>query len=552
MSATEEDLRLMFREAERRGDRQTAIAAMDKLESLKGEPTEQVTPKQKEPSFGDKLQLKLDKRLAEVNQTLEDHATGKIGTGQANIQVLGKGVAGSVLDIIGAETTEAVKGIGMMIPDSVSEPIKQYATKAWDWVSTSEFGQYVGEELKANVNAYKTIKEKFPQEAKTLESVVNIGLLMAPAKTKAKAEPSILGKGANVIEKSGRASAATKRTDFVTDLISPVKTKKVLTEEAGRTVEQGRGIFKHNVVTPSPHEKVVASQVERIKGVTPKNTVQRNYNIIAKENQRLAQKLEADVGKRRIFVLNSTATKNIDDAVEELVKTNPTIIGNAQTVANRVATKAKELISANEGTPLGILNARKQLDQWIKKQKGAKIFAPDMENTLSVSLRTVRQAMNKTVEQHAHGVGVKNSLKRQNLLYDAMENIAPKAAAEANHAIARAWQNAVKVLPFRGVANQELALLFGMGGLGAAAVFAPWVSGALAVTLTGMGIKGAIISPKTRLGLAKLLKMVDRAILTSENPSMIKQLRADRALLVDLMKNAEVIDEQQEQVANGN
>ena len=237
------------------------------------------------------------------------------------------------------------------------------------------------------------------------------------------------------------------------------------------------------------------------------------------------------------------AERNIDDAVRKLISENPVIVGDAQRVAERVAKKAKELMSQNPSTAQGLLESRKQLDSWIRLQKGQKAFDPAMENALSVSVRTVRQTMNDTIGKAVPSVAVKNELRKQSLLYDALDNIAPKAAAEANTAIARAWQNAVKVLPFRGVANHELALLFGVGGLGAAAMFAPYVSGLLGVTLVGMGIKKAVMSANTRKGLGLLLKSVDRAVLTSKNPSMIKQLRADRALIIETLKNSETGEE---------
>jgi len=75
-------------------------------------------------------------------------------------------------------------------------------------------------------------------------------------------------------------------------------------------------------------------------------------------------------------------------------------------------------------------------------------------------------------------------------------------------------------------------------------MFAPWVTGLLGIFLVGKGIKGLAMSPNARIGVGKLIKTVDKAILTSENPSMIKQLRADRALLIELMKDAETSEEE--------
>lgn len=545
MSASQDDLRLMFKEAERRGDRATAVAVMSKLESFE---QQQEQPEQQPPSgegseFGQQVEEKLATRMEEVNKTLEDYATGKVGSIQAGIQIVGKGGAGSALDVIGEEVIESVKGISLIIPDSIEDPVKDAAKSGWKWLTETNAGEFVADALKGGMKTYNEFKELNPQEAKTLESVVNVGLLLAPTKVKKNADPNILGKAATTINKSAEKTITTRRADFVGGLITPKKTAKVLTDEVARTTEKGVGAFKRNIVALSPREADIAKEIRKIKGVIPKNSVQRNYNIINAENAKLAKQLEKDLTKRRFLVLGGTAEKNIDDAVSKLVSENPVIVGDAQRVASRVATKAKEIISKNSPTPSGLLQSRKELDFWIKSQKGQKAFDPAMENALSVSVRSVRNSINDTLEKSIPSVAVKKSLKKQNLLYEALDNVAPKAAAEANTAIARAWQNAVKVLPFRGVANQELALLFGVGGLGAAAMFAPYVSGALGLSLVAMAGKSAVMSPNTRKGLSLLLKSVDRAVLTSKNPSMIKQLRADRALIIETLKNSETEEE---------
>ena len=523
----------------------TQDEALEYAKQQFGQPQEQQKPQ--EQGYLGKLGDVFEKRGEEVGKTAADFYDFKLLPHEAVVQTLGKGIAGTALDVIGVTGLEILKGGGkvasFLIPDSIEDPVKEQFKKGWETLVGTDTAKELVKIAGQGQEAWNEYKKYHPQDAKNIESAINIGLLLAPAKTKAKAGPTKLGKAAGAIQKSAEKSAIQNRAGFIEKLITPERTKKVLVDEVARTTEKGVGPFKTSVVKLTPREAEVAAEVTRIAGVGKKHTVQQNYNIIADHNIKLAQKLEQDLGKRRLFTSSSQVSKNIDDAVTKLVQENPVIVGNAEKTAQRIAQKAKELVKAQPQTPQGILKARKELDAWVRSQKGSKIFDPEMENTLSVSVRTVRQSMNDSISKYVPGVKVKSELKRQSLLYDALENMGPKAAIEKNSAIARAWQNAVRALPFRGVANQELALAFGIGGLGAAALFAPWVSGALGLTLTGLGIRKAIISPSTRAGLAKLIKTVDRAILSSKNPSMIKQLRADRAVIVDIVKNAEVSKE---------
>ena len=203
------------------------------------------------------------------------------------------------------------------------------------------------------------------------------------------------------------------------------------------------------------------------------------------------------------------------------------------------------LLSENASTPSGVLRARKQLDSWVKSQKGSKIFDPELENTLSVSVRAVRRAMNDIVDSKVKTTAVKEELRRQNLLFEALENIGPKAADEANTAIGRSLQNMAKVLPFRSKFINEAGAVVGLGVVGASATFAPVFAYGLGAAAVAAGTYKLIISPALKKNAAKLIRGIDRAILTSENPAMIKQLKADRALIIEVLKNSEVSEDVQ-------
>ena len=66
------------------------------------------------------------------------------------------------------------------------------------------------------------------------------------------------------------------------------------------------------------------------------------------------------------------------------------------------------------------------------------------------------------------------------------------------------------------------------------------------MALTGITVAGGkfLMGPTAKKGLAKLLRGIDTALMTKQNPSIVRQLRADRAIIVDIIKNAEIIEEE--------
>lgn len=491
------------------------------------------------------VQTDLAKRNVAIQETMEAEKRGEIGSLQGATQAFGQ-VAGGALDVVGEGVMATGRGLSAITPDVIEEPIVEGAKAAWDWIANTDAGKVAGEAISGGVEKYGEWKAENPQEAKTLEGAANIGMLFAPVKVKANAKPSPLDAAAKALDVKANRQILKKRSDFVGDLISPKRTSSVKIAETSRTSEKGIGLAKRSVVELSPKEIAVANEIKNIPSVTNKKSIQGNLNAIMNENKRVAKQLEADVGSRKVLGIQESAGNKIDEAVRLMIKENPVITGNAENVARKVSTKAKEIIQKSPSTPRGMLAARKELDSWIKSQKGAKVFDPELEGALSVSVRSVRNAMNDVVEASTGTAAVKKELKRQRLMYDAIENLAPKAADESNYAIGRLLQNTAKALPYRRSFQTDVGMLMGLGVIGASETLAPIFAGGLAITSVAMGARKLAISSTVKKGLSRLIKTADRAIISSKQPSMIKQLRADRALILELMKTAEITDEQEE------
>ena len=499
-----------------------------------------------EQGFTERVSRRLGERRQEVSKTFEDVATGEITGAEGALQTLGKGAAGASLDIVGEGIISLGRGISAAVPDAIEDPIKREVVEGWDTLMNTDVGEYATEALTGGIEKWNEFKAGNPRWAKNIESGVNIAAIVSPVKAKAHAKPTTLGKASNYFEDIAGKQVKRKRKDFVGDLISPKKTPKVRAAETARTTEKGRGLLRRDVVELSAREKDIAAEVSKINGVTPKNSIQKNLNAIQEANQKIAKQLDADVGKRRILGLRATTSKKIDDAISLMVAENPVITGNAVTVANKISAKAKKIIESNPGTPKGLLDSRKQLDSWIKKQKGTKVFDPELESALSVAVRDVRNVINDSVEASTGSAAVKQELKKQSLLFDAIENLAPKAADAHNWAIGRGVQNMAKILPFRSQMVNEGSAILGLGLVGGSALLSPYFAGGLAATAITYAGHKAIMSATTKKMLSNTVKAMDKALLSAKQPSMVRQLRADRAAIIELMKTAEIRDDEAE------
>lgn len=506
-----------------------------------------------EKGFTERVEERFAGRRQEVVETFEDYGKGEIGFPQAAVQVLGKAGFGGTLDVIGEGLVSTGRTISDLTPDSIETPIVESATEAWNWLSETGAGELAGQALEGGMNRWDEFSKEYPQAAKTVESIANIGLLLAPAKVKAKTEPSILGKVSADIGKSAGKQIARRRAGFVDDLISPKKTPTIKIAETARTTEEGMGLLKKSVVELSKREKEISAEVSRINSVTPKNSIQGNLNAIVQANREMAKKLEKDVakgvkirgvGQREMPVVSREVSSAINKSIDDIISKTPLIVGDVERSVNKVRQIGLEFMSKNKKTPSGLLKTRKEFDSWARRLPGGeKALSSDAATAQSQAIHAVRNAMNDIINAKVKNAAVKSELKRQSLLFDAIENLGVKAADESNYAIGRIIQNTAKILPFRSKFVNEVGTILGLGIVSSSALLSPIFATGLVTAVASKGAYNLVISPTAKKGLAKLIKTVDRAINTSTNPSMIKQLRADRAMVLELMKTAEVDDE---------
>lgn len=361
------------------------------------------------------------------------------------------------------------------------------------------------------------LADKYPEQAKNIKNIVDIAVLVGGARTKTPADETagkVVQKGGKALEESGKKSFVAKQKDFVRDLLRPSQTKKVKELQVPRTTETGKGIFKRSVIAPTKAEMRAEQAVLNIKGVSSSKTVQQNYNIISAANKQKAIALEQAIQANNFKIAPKDLLKTIDD-IKVQFKASPLITGDAEKTANKLWNGMRNFLSKNERTGSGVLKARKQYDVWVKSQKPT-VFNAKADSAFTVANREIRTGLNNLLEAKAPTLGIKQSLSEQSALFTAMNNLVPKAAIEADTAIGRAMQSIGQALGTKNKLVQATAAAAGIGGLGAAAKFAPSVA-ILGVPAFFIWRGGRyVLKPQVRIAIGNLLQKAGPVIGTAD------------------------------------
>ena len=472
---------------------------------------------------------RVGERAQEREQRVQDIRAQEQTPVESVLQQAGQGAA-FIGDIAGEALQEAGEGISAITP----EPIKEFIGQEAKEIAETDIFQAGVKALQAGGEIYQKFKESNPRVARNLEAAVNVGLITAPAAGRAAPKPTgptAIGKAADVVEDVAKKQTLQQKKGFVSDLIKPKQTPTVRAEQVGRTVEEG--ILGRKRVIPSLKESSIIDEVAQLP-VDPKKSIQSNFNLIQSEIKKEALSLENSLKKHNVIFPRKEYNAQLRAAKESL-SANPLLVGDAQKTAQRIINKMDSITKNNPSNALGLLKSRKQLDNWIKSQKGGSIFDPKNENALSIALREIRNTTNDFIDSKATNVAVKQSLKKQSNLYGALDNIAPKAADEAGNILGRLVQNTAKAIPLRG----ELAKTIAGTGLVTGAALSPSIILPVAAGVGAVKTVKLIKSPKVKKAISEILRKSDRAIRVTKDKNLIRELKADRAALLSILNGEE-------------
>ena len=157
----------------------SAVVNWVPMDDVPTEATTVDTPNITDDDFISRVNARVKKRELELVDTFESYLDkGEIGGFQLATQVIGKGAAGTILDVLGETLSEGASYIPSAIKDPIVDGIKATA----NFLSDTDAGKAALDALQEGQEAWDGFKTTNPQEAKTIESVFNIAALVTPAK----------------------------------------------------------------------------------------------------------------------------------------------------------------------------------------------------------------------------------------------------------------------------------------------------------------------------------------------------------------------------------
>jgi hypothetical protein len=492
-------------------------------------------------------------RLRGVVSTAQDDAaaikeaynSGRISNERASLDSIGKLGVKPVFGALGEIGMSGIDALSGLFPQGYKDATARYMNAA----ANTDIGKSALAGIGTAVKGYGDWATANPDDARTLESVVNIATFGIPSRALGKTVAGEIGEG---FEKWGAKQIAAQRRKAALDSVLPEKVKDM----SGKFRQEG--VMRENVYKPSKRETEIVETVMEIPEFSQKKSFQGNLDSINDTIGKEAKYLKSALEKEDISLIRQKPSKTpvtsdkfgskiygeridyephhgFDDVIEEaIIEIDPrrTLTGDAQKQFERMAEHMKKFVDQNPPTTAGLLQARKDFDNWITGEK-PKIFDQNFESAASAANRIIRQKANDFIAANTKSVDVKKSLRKQNLLFEAADNLTPRARAEADTALKRFIEKAGKALP----GNSALAKLGSVILGGAATVGTAALSPSLAVgAATAGGLYGglkALNSPIVKKTLGKALKATDKTI------KLGKDARADRAIILDLMKDDE-------------
>lgn len=227
------------------------------------------------------------------------------------------------------------------------------------------------------------------------------------------------------------------------EVIRPQLNKK----ETQAALQAGRGkisgLFRTNEITPSSRDYDIAQAVEGI--VSKKNTTPANINLLHNEIEKDANQVIEGL-KQNNAIFNKNQIRSALNAAKQSEDRMLTLAGDeaAEKAYNGAIDVFMKVLDRKPKTLSGLLEARKEFDT-ILRRAGA--FAKD--NPKSIAAKDIRQIANNFIDSKLpEGHPFKDLLNRQNLMYEAIENISEKGTRDVGkNALQRLktkYPNAVK------------------------------------------------------------------------------------------------------------
>lgn len=384
------------------------------------------------------------------------------------------------------------------INDSVAKPVQDISSALSDnpsfqKVASSKVGAALAT---ANIpgDKYTAWAAAHPEASKDLEALGNVAGAASMAGAGPEAAETVAGKAGDALDATADAAkgavnkvsstvsdaadarAASKSvaadkaaTDSTWKMVQPDLSKSEVIEGAktGDVVEAGKTGKLTQVAQDRNADMVEAAKPFVANAKTPIEAIGNMQKGIADEAAKLRTGLE-----------NSNAIWNKNTLKGALNKLDKPDLITADPVLNRAYDLVTQrVMKAADGAPKsldGLLDVRQELDAQVKRQF-SNLYNSDTMTPMRTAVKQIRSAINDQIESQlpegktADGTGFKDSLKKQSLLYDAVDNTAAKVGkiGDATKGIGHTVTKFAKAHPITTRVAKGIAIGAGIGTGGA-------------------------------------------------------------------------------------
>lgn len=451
------------------------------------------------------------------------------------------GLAGSMAglgwDLFGDVYSLSTDGYSLVIPDEIEEPVKEQYREAVQAFVEHPLGKEAQRALEEGEEAWVEFKKNNPEMALVVESAFNVGAWFRRGPD---AKPVSVDREAGFDPDIKFYDPVARTVSEMTTLekgiwrvISPPKTK----EQTNRQTTEPRGPLRVQQTILTPAERRRVDTVKRLARVDPSRTDRTNAKSIQEAVTKLDERLKKLLERRKDPVYHVDLVKNIQTNLREWIAKNQGL-GEKRLIeeSKKALAQLNEALGGHQQTALGMLEARRELDAWVKKTLGADTLKKKEGKKGAIArdeiYTIIRRTMNDMLDTGDNNAA-NRMLRDESDLLSALDAINSRIP-QGDTIMARIRDNLsalniqMPTTPLGQVATASTV---------ANPKFFPFFAGLIS-TYTGYGLtKRAFSKAYYNKELRLILESLNEGVKTATNPEMIKQLRADRAAIIEVYKN---------------
>ena len=546
------DVEQAIQKAHQAGDNQAVNELVSYHGELKAKEKQEFTtydPQQTSlEDVGTQLQSTVGKAVGEAGQTIDtnlkeyalnlgssltgrEQGVGAKNFGQAAAFSLTEGVLPAAGETVMAGAKAAGQLLSNIAPDEIEKPTVETLLNLAYNVKENPWIQETVELAKEGYSHYLNWKKDNQERAREFETIFDLALIAGPRLAVGSLAKQA-GDAGGTVSRKGTAQGIERRRGNVQTMLEPT----VMEKGAGTTEIQGA--LRSKTYIPSPFEEEAIKVVSLIKDVKPHFSYTHNRNAVNKEIKSTAERLTTRiVNKGNPAVDAQRIANDIRDQGAELIESGKfKLAGGTPTFANPLLDEAVSLIEKSDGTALGLLKARQELDDFIKSSTPVQL-TPDYINGKKAAVKLIRDIMNKEVGAAVPSVDVDGLLRKQHLMYTALDELSIKAKLEGNNTITRAYG---RLKSGTGLALPTTPLALGATAGAAGTLFSsgimPYLTGAVGAAASGALTYKVLRSPEAKKTLGAMLTVTSKALRATDDVVLKNSLKADRLVLIALLQ----------------